>query len=113
MKLRILFTLCTIIYFSCFYLVNDRGYKETSRSENIVQFVRYGFPFDAPYSFNLNNLNSDQVEKKRLETHSGMTFWLHAHNGVYWFGVYFIICWLGLLKLKKKVTQKKQLLGSL
>ena len=105
--LKILFTLCTIIYFSCFYFVNDRGYKETSRSEDVVQFVRFGFPFNAPYSLSLKSLNSGQIEEKRLEAHYEMTFWLHAHNGVYWFGVYFVLWWLGLQKLKKYTNQQQ------
>ncbi|MCM8536277.1 MAG: hypothetical protein NE334_10100 [Lentisphaeraceae bacterium] len=98
--------ICTFIYFTAFYIANDCGYKEISRSESLISFERTGFPFNKSFSIQITDQKSKEtIIQETREVYNRQTLWLHAVNGIPWFSVYFITVYL--VKRKSKLTKQE------
>ncbi|MCM8533805.1 MAG: hypothetical protein NE330_21760 [Lentisphaeraceae bacterium] len=97
----------SFIYFTAFYIMNDCGYKEVLRNDEVILFERTGFPFNKSFSIDDIDMNSKEaIAQETREVYNRQTLWLHAVNGIPWFSVYFIAIYL--IKRKKKPTKSDE-----
>lgn len=107
MKKLIVFTL---IYFTFFYILNSLGYKELWRKDNIVQYERFGFPYNSPFVIQgVDKKSPGQLEQEVNLRYNEQTYWLHMHNGIPWFLVYFVIIFFLVKKKNNKVCEEIKL----